>query len=596
MTTAPARAFLDVERSLSGKRWRARLANEREAAALAAALDLPAIVANVLAARGVALEAAATFLNPTLRALLPDPSGFRDMDRAVVRLTRAIVAGETIGILADYDVDGAASAALLARFFAALGRSVPVYVPDRIKEGYGPSLKAFQALKDAGCAVVVTLDCGTTAYAPLAAAAAAGIDVIVVDHHIAEGDLPAAYAIVNPNRADEDTPHNDLAAVGVTFLLVVALNRTLREQFWYGEGHPEPDLLRWLDLVALGTICDVVPLTGVNRAFVAQGLRVMGRRENTGIAALAEAARLAGALDAYHAGFMLGPRVNAGGRVGEAGLGARILATEDKAEAYALAQRLERYNTERREIEAAVLASAMHQGEAQAAAGRAAIVASGEGWHPGVIGIVAGRLKDRFNRPSSVVALKDGIGKGSARSVPGIAFGSLVIAARREGLLIDGGGHAMAAGFTVAADRLQEFADHLCVVVAAKAGDMPPPSLGLDGALSPAAATTDLVDSLDRAGPFGQGNPRPRFAFPAVTIVRAEIVGGAHIRCFVSTSTERSRLKAIAFRAAGEALGKALLGAGGVALHIAGHLRAETWQGNRSAELVIEDAAPTAAR
>jgi len=589
---AEAEACLGVERSIGGRRWRAVPAPAGEAAAIAQRLGLPELVGRLLAARGVGIDDAAAFLDPTLRDFLPDPSGFRDMDKAVARLVRAIREGEPIAVFGDYDVDGATSAALLQRFGAAVGARLRLYVPDRIAEGYGPNETALLRLKAEGAAVVVSVDCGVTAFAPLAAAAAAGLDVIVVDHHESEPTLPPAVAVVNPNRLDETAEiagrYGRLAAVGVAFLLIVALNRTLRRAGWYGDARPEPDLMQWLDLVALGTVCDVVPLTGLNRAFVAQGLKVMARRGNAGLAALADVAKLSEPPGAYHAGFVLGPRVNAGGRVGAADLGARLLATDDAAEAAQLAARLDELNRERRVIERGVLDAATAQ--AEAAAGGAVVLAAGEGWHPGVIGIVAGRLKERFGRPACVVALADGIGRGSGRSVAGVDLGAAVIAARQAGLLINGGGHAMAAGFTVAADKLPALEAFLADRLAAAVVDRNP-SLAIDGALGPAAATPELAAEIARLGPFGSGNREPRFAVPAARVVRADPVGADHVRC-VLAGGDGARLDAIAFRAFETGLGPALLQARGAALHVAGHLRAETWQGRRRVQLFIEDAAP----
>ena len=356
-------AFLGVERSVTGKRWRARDADERLVMTLCQKLELPELVARVVAARGIELDDAEIFLNPTLKVLLPDPAHLIDMAPAVERIVAAINGGETIAVFGDYDVDGATSAALLVRFFSALGRVVPVYIPDRQKEGYGPNLPALMKLKEEGATVVITVDCGTTAYEPLEAASAAGLDLIVIDHHVAEARLPAGCLVINPNRVDETSPCGQLAAVGVAFLVIVAVNRALRDAYWYGEGHNEPDLRLWLDLVALGTVCDVVPLTGLNRAFVTQGLRVMAGRRNAGIAALADVACIDGPLDAYHAGFLLGPRVNAGGRVGDSGLGVRLLTTDDPAKARPLAEQLDQFNRERQEIEQGVLEAAMDQAE-----------------------------------------------------------------------------------------------------------------------------------------------------------------------------------------------------------------------------------------
>jgi single-stranded-DNA-specific exonuclease len=587
-------AFLGVERSLLGRLWRSNAVVNRTGLALAQRLGVPEIVGRLLAQRGVAAEGAAQFLRPTLRELLPDPLHLRDMDKAIARLAAAIAAGETIAIFGDYDVDGATSAALLRRFIEAVGGRVIVYVPDRQREGYGPNAPALLRLKGEGAGVVVTVDCGTGAHAALAAAAAAGLDIIVADHHTGGPQLPPALAVVNPNRLDETSPHGVMAAVGVVFLLVVGLNRALRQAGWYA-ARAEPDLLQWLDLVALGTVCDVVPLSGINRALVAQGVKVLRRRRNPGIAALADVARIGERLDAYQLGFVLGPRVNAGGRVGECDLGARLLSTNDPDVARALAARLDALNAERREIEARVLAQAIDQVERETAPGPLIFVA-GEGWHPGVIGIVASRLKERYGRPACVVATADGIGKGSGRSVAGLGLGAAVLAARQEGLLLDGGGHAMAAGFTVALDRLNAARDFLAARAAAALGDAGPKfELVIDGVLSTAAATVELVQLTDRLGPFGAGNPEPRFALPAVRLVQAEIVAGQHVRCLLADPGGTRRLKAIAFRAVDNALGPALLDARGRTLHLAGHLRADSWQGREEVQFYIDDGAMAAA-
>jgi single-stranded-DNA-specific exonuclease len=550
------------------------------------------MVGRLLAARGVGVDDAAAYLHPTLRELLPDPSRFRDMDRAVDRLVRAVVDGEGIAVFGDYDVDGATSAALLQRFFAALGVAVRLYIPDRLTEGYGPNAPALLRLREEGIAVVITVDCGTTAFAALETAAAAGLAVVVLDHHVAEPDLPAAVAVVNPNRLDESAGHCQLAAVGVTFLLVVALNRALRAAGWYGAARPEPDLKQWLDLVALGTVCDVVPLTGVNRALVSQGLKVLAWRGNAGLAALADAAGLKELPGAYHAGFVLGPRINAGGRIGAADLGVRLLTATDAAEAAALACRLDALNAERRAVEQAVLAEAIAQVEAQATPHRALVMASAEGWHAGVIGIVAGRLKERYNRPACVVAVAGGIGKGSGRSVSGLDLGSAVIAARQAGLLINGGGHAMAAGFTVVQDRIPALAEFLGERLAAEGGAIVP-MLEIDGAVAAAAATAELAQLVGRLGPFGSGNPEPRFAITDLRVVRSEVVGDGHVRAMLAGNAG-TRLKAIAFRSAEDPLGQALLRGGGAPLHLAGTLRVDSWQDRSEVQLIIEDGAAAA--
>jgi len=553
---------------------------------------VPEIVGRVLAARGIDLDSAPAFLNPTLREMLPDPSAFKDMDKAVERIVRALTQGETIAVFGDYDVDGACATALLTRFFTALGRETVVYIPDRRTEGYGPSAAAMKKIRATGASVLITVDCGTTAFEALTAAAECGLDTVVVDHHMAEARMPPAFAIVNPNRLDESGQHGALCAVGVAFLLVVAINRALRDAFWYGEGHEAPDLMRLLDLVALGTICDVVPLTGANRALVAQGLKIMGRRGNLGIAALCDIAKLAERPDCYHAGFVIGPRVNASGRLGDCSLGARLLATEDAAEARALALRLDTYNEERRAIEAGVLDAALADAERQVASGVEVIVCAGKGWHQGVVGIVAGRLRERFDRPALAIGLEGGIGRGSGRSVPGVALGPAVIAAAQAGILINGGGHAAAAGFTVAEERVAEFTQFLCERVRREVGGVPPaPVLALDGALSPEGATRALCDDLERLAPFGAGNPRPRFALASLRIAFAEPVGTDHVRCRLISPAGGPALNAIAFRAAGAPLGRALLEAKGGTLHVAGYLRADDFQGRAGAQLVIEDAA-----
>ena len=589
-------AMLGVERSLLGRRWRARLADSMAGLSLAQAIEAPEIVGRVLAARGVRAEDAAAYLEPTLRRLLPEPLHLRDMEKAVDRLAGALAAGEKIAIFGDYDVDGATSAALLSRFFAAAGAPVTLYIPDRLREGYGPNCAAMRLLAAQGVRVVVTVDCGISAFDALADAADAGLDAIVVDHHIAEARLPQACAVIDPNRLDEESPHRQLAAVGVAFLLVVGLNRRLRETGWY-HAHKEPDLKQWLDLVALGTVCDVVPLTGVNRALVRQGLTVMRQRRNLGLRALGDVAGLEEAPGVYHLGFILGPRVNAGGRVGEASLGARLLTTEDEDEAAELARRLDALNRERQEIEAAVLEAAVEQ-VARAADGDAAqapfVLAHDENWHAGVIGIVASRLRERHDRPAIVVAWEDGTGRASCRSVPGVDIGAAISAARQAGLLVNGGGHPMAAGFTVERERLaaltQFLHERLGAAVDAQAGA---PSLGLDGALGVEGATPALLEVLEAAGPYGAGNPEPRFAVAGARLLRADIVGRGHVRCQLAGKSGK-RLKGIAFRAADNALGHALLAGAEQPFHLAGRLRLDRYRGGRTVELHIDDAAPAA--
>ena len=583
-------AILGVERSVSGRRWRSRLEDPRLAAQISQQHDLPEAVGRVLAARGVRAEDVEGFLDPKLRAQLPDPSSFAGMDAAVARLIAAVEAGETIAIFGDYDVDGATASAVLQRYFRMLGGDALVYIPDRLSEGYGPNGPALLGLKSQGVAVVVTVDCGITAFDPLAEAAAAGLDVIVVDHHMAEPRLPAAVAVVNPNRLDDNSGCGQLAAVGVAFLLAIGLNRGFREAGRF-EGRAEPDLMALLDLVALGTVCDMVPLTGINRALVYQGLKMLSARRNAGLAALADVSRLDQRPEAYHLGFLLGPRVNAGGRVGKSDLGARLLATDDAEEAAALAHRLDEYNTERRAIEAAVEVHAVSQIEDLGDALGPISVAVGEGWHAGVVGIVASRLVERFRRPALVIAVAEGVGKGSGRSIPGVDLGAAIIAARQAGLLITGGGHPAAAGLSVSSANipaLREFlADRLRDGVEEHGLR---PSLGLDGALSAGAATVPFVEQLSRIGPFGMGNPEPRFAVSNCRVVRAEIVGANHVRC-VLADDGKGRLNAIAFRTADKPTGQALLESRGRTLHVAGHLRSDNWRGRERVQLFVDDVA-----
>ncbi|MBV8132355.1 MAG: single-stranded-DNA-specific exonuclease RecJ [Alphaproteobacteria bacterium] len=586
-----AGTFLGVERSVCGRRWRLRAGDVSEGRAIAERLALPEIVGRLLAQRGIDRNHAPVFLSPRLRDQLPDPSHLRDMEVAAARLVHAVREGETIAVFGDYDVDGATSAALLVRFFAAVGARTRIYVPDRQREGYGPNTTALLRLHAEGARVVVTVDCGTNAHLPLAEAAAAGLDVIVVDHHVAEPLLPCAAAVVNPNRLDEESPHGALAAVGVAFLLVVAVNRALRRAAWYAGDRPEPDLMGLLDLVALGTVCDVVPLVGLNRALVAQGIKVARRNTNPGLAALAAVAGVNEPLDAYHIGFVLGPRVNSGGRVGAADLGARLLATDDPALAADLSQRLHAYNLERRDIEARTLEAAIAMVEA--APQSPVLVFAAANWHPGVIGIVAARLKERYERPACVVALADGIGKGSGRSIAGLPLGPAVIAARQAGLLINGGGHSMAAGFTVAAEKL----DALREFLVERLGDgldveQLVPELRVDAAVAVGAAQAELMGHIDRLAPFGAGNPEPRFALPGVRVVHTEVVGTDHLRCTLADPLDTARLRAIAFRAAGTTLGQFLTETRGAVINVAGHLRRDSWRGGDAVQFVIDDAAP----
>lgn len=592
------RNFLGVDRSVTGRAWVSRLGDDRLALAIAQREDLPEIVARVLAGRGVLPEDCAAYLAPSLKSLMPDPRVLTDMEKAATRVAQAIMAGEKVAVFGDYDVDGATSSALLHRFFRAVGSELRVYIPDRIREGYGPNAPALLQLKKEGVDLVITVDCGTMAHKALGLAADAGLPSVVIDHHQAEPALPPAYALVNPNRLDDKSGLGQLAAVGVAFLFVVAINRALREAGFYA-GRDEPDLMQWLDLVALGTVCDVVPLTGLNRAFVAQGLRIMGRRRNIGMAALADVARMNGAPSTYHLGFLLGPRVNAGGRVGRSDLGARLLVTEDEEEARRLAEELNVMNAERQSIEAQVLEEALAQVDAKLSASRAnalppLILAQARDWHPGVIGIVASRLKDKYDRPSMVLAFDArGEGKGSGRSIQGVDLGRAVTAALEAGLIVNGGGHAMAAGVTLKEDKLAAFEAFLTkrleeTVAAASEAK----ALRLDGALAARGATRELYELIQQAGPYGAGNAEPRFAVPSVRVVKADLVGRAHVRCILM-GEDGGRLKAIAFRAAETPLGQALMDKGSGLLHVAGRLTADDWQGKRDVQFTLEDAVPT---
>ena len=547
---------------------------------------------HLFRARGAAPADFARLKIPTLRDWLPDPSIFRDMDAAATRLADAVAANEAIVIFGDYDVDGATSAAVLIRYLRMVGGTVGHYIPDRLLEGYGPSADALVALKTAGADLVVTVDCGTQGFEALAAARAAGLDVIVVDHHKAATALPVALALVNPNRLDEApeaAAHGHLAAVGIAFLLAVALNRTLRQRGAFAT-RPEPKLTELLDLVALGTVADVVPLTGLNRAFVTQGLKVMRTRRNVGLTALIDAAGLSKPPGARDLGFALGPRVNAGGRVGQSDLGVRLLTSDDPAEAMALAAELDRLNIDRRGIEAAVTDEAL--AIADPASNMAVALVAGAGWHPGVIGIVASRLKDRLHRPTIVIAIgDDGLGKGSGRSLPGVDLGAAVLAAKDAGLLIAGGGHAMAAGLTVAADGIDALAAFLndrlagAVDVAATAR-----ALDCDAAIAPRGVSLQLAETLEVAGPYGQGWSQPRIASGPWTAVDSRIVGEHHLKLVLS-GADGARCKAIAFRHADTALGAAMLGARGRSFYVAGRIKRDDWKGEPSAEIEIDDIA-----
>lgn len=584
-------AFLGVAHSQTGRRWVGPSAEvERLALAIAQTVSVPEPVGRVLAARGVLPEDAAAYLAPTLRALMPDPSTLADMDAAAGRLADAVARREPVALFGDYDVDGAASVALMRDWLGAFDIRPTVHIPDRIEEGYGPNMPAMARL-GRDHALVVCLDCGSTSPEAVAAARGAGADVLIVDHHLADGPVPAALATVNPNRADCTSALGMLAAAGVTFLLLVAANRALRARGAF-RGRSEPDLLGALDLVALATVADVAPLTGLNRALVRQGLGVLARRARPGLAALCDVSGLSAPPTARDLGFALGPRINAGGRIGEASLGARLLAAEDGPTAEALAGKLDALNRERREIEAAVLAAAEARIEARGPA-RALVWAAGEGWHPGVVGIVASRLKERFNRPAVVIGLDGSEGTGSGRSVPGIDLGSAVARLAAEGVLLRGGGHRMAAGLSVEAARVEAAMAALEALIL-RQGDVlsGPRDLALDGALAPGGASLELLQALECAGPYGQASPAPRFALPDVQIRGARAVGQGHL-AFRAAGRQGGTLEAIAFRAGEKGLAQPLEAAAssGQTLHLAGRLEIDDWGGRRRVKLQLEDLA-----
>lgn len=575
-------AFLGVETSVLGRRWVGPTSEEdRLAEAIVQETALPQAVARILVRRAIPPHEAQGYLAPTLRDLLPDPMRLKDMEPATERFLHAVRNNERIAIFADYDVDGGTSAALLINWLRHMGKTATLYIPDRIDEGYGPNVPA---MRDLGAAhdLIICVDCGTLSHDPIEAA---GCDVVVLDHHLGGEILPPALAVVNPNRQDEDGTLAHLCAAGVVFLMLVDANRRLREG-----GVQGPDLLSMLDLVALATVADVAPLLGVNRAFVRQGLTVMARRERPGLLALSDVARLDRPPAAYHLGFLLGPRVNAGGRVGAADLGARLLATDDPNEAAALAQRLDELNTERREIEAAVLAEATAQAEARGT-DAPLIWAAGDGWHPGVVGIVASRLKEAYHRPAIVIGFENNEGKGSGRSVEGIDLGASIQRLVAEDLLLKGGGHKMAAGLTVHQDTLEPAMERLSDLLDRQGGiQQGPRELRLDGLLMPGAITPELVEQIEAAGPFGAAAPAPRFALPSVMVRNTRRVGESHLKITIEAE-DGKRLNSIAFRAFEGPLGPMLEANIGGHVHLAGKLELNHWQGRTTAELRLDDAA-----
>jgi single-stranded-DNA-specific exonuclease len=591
------RFFLGVENSATGRAWRDRLDERGAARALAIAQrhGVPELLARILAGRNIEVDAVDAFLDPTIKHSMPDPLVLTAMKEAAERIADAVTRGESVAIFGDYDVDGATSAALLARYLRQCGLEPIIHIPDRLFEGYGPNVEAVRALSERGATLLVCVDCGTTSIEPLAEAKKLGFDTVVIDHHQADEELPPALAIVNPNRRDDLSGLGHLAAVGLTFMTVVAVNRVLRGRGFWTSERPEPDLLLLLDDVALGTVADVVPLIGLNRAFVAKGLIALRRRERPGHVCLMDVARLNGPPEAWHLGFLLGPRINAGGRIGRADLGVKLLIESDPIEAAKIAAELDRLNQERQSIELSMLAQA--EAEASAALGieekGAVVVTAAEGWHPGVMGLVAARLKEKFARPAFAIALEPGgVGTGSGRSIAGVDIGRAVRRAVTEGLLLKGGGHAMAAGVTLRKGGLAELRAFFEATLAADVDNARRAAgLLIDGAVTAAGADAKLAAMLERAGPFGSGNPEPLIVLPSHTVAYAEEVGQAHMRVRLK-SGDGSGVNAIAFRAVGQKLGTALRNARGQRVHAAGTIALDRWQGEERVQFKLTDIAP----
>ncbi|HVW54849.1 MAG TPA: single-stranded-DNA-specific exonuclease RecJ [Rhizobiaceae bacterium] len=587
------RFFLDVRRSATGLAWEHRLDTRQENIALAVSQThgIPEIVARVLAGRGIGLDEARAFLDPTIRSLLPDPASLTDMDKAAARIATAIIAKEKVAIFGDYDVDGAASSALLKRFLAHYGLETEIYIPDRIFEGYGPNPEAMRELRARGASLIVTVDCGSNSAPSIDAANAAGAEVVVFDHHQIGGAIPAAVAVVNPNREDDLSGQGHLCAAGVTFLALVQTVKELRAR---GGRKDAPDLLGFLDLVALATVCDVVPLSGVNRAFVVKGLVVARHLGNSGLAALARAARIGEPLNSFHFSFLIGPRINAGGRIGDAALGARLLATDDPVEAEKIAAVLEDLNRERQAMERSMLEEARAEADAETAGdlGPAILVTASEGWHPGIVGLIASRLKDHARRPAFAIAFNgDGMGAGSGRSIAGFDLGRMVRAAVEAGLLVKGGGHAMAAGITVERSRLGELRAFFEEIAAPDVFRLrEEETLKIDGALTAEAAKLDLLDVLERAGPYGAGHSAPTLVLPRHRLTDLRVVGNGHMRIGLQ-SEMGGRVQAMAFRAEGTELARFLEKNRGNSIHVAGSVSGNWWNGSRSVQFRVTDAA-----
>lgn len=580
----------ETQKSIGGNLWKLLQADERAVELMMQKFNLPYLIARILVLRGVGVDEAGSFLEPKIQKLMPNPDVLKDMSKAAKRIAQAVMTQEQIAIIGDYDVDGATSSSVLRLFLEEVGSKPLIHIPER-EEGYGPSKQAVDAFKAQGATLLITVDCGTTAFEPLEYAAAQGMDVIVIDHHEAEVRLPQIYAVVNPKRLDEenDFPYlKFLAAVGVAFMAVVAVNRELRAQNFYSTAKPEPDLLKWLDLVALGTVCDVVPLKGLNRAYVRQGLKIMANRNNIGLTALIDKANLSEAPTAFHLGFVLGPRINASGRVGDADMSHKLLCCTDSYQAQLMADKLNEYNVARKDIEAYVMLQAIEMLEGTPQAYPIAFVA-GEDWHQGVIGIVAGKLKERYNVPSFVMSIEADEVKGSARSIPQVDLGALIIAAKEKGLITKGGGHTMAAGFSLEKEQIEAFRDFVGQYVVEKIGsEAITPVLDIDAELDAAGANLELIDYLEKLEPYGAGNKEPLIVLKNVHLIKPMLIGVGHVRCVLSSANGGS-LKAMAFRVGDNDIGHAMLTAKGENFDVAGVLRRDRWQGRNEVQFILSD-------
>lgn len=588
---------LNIDRSLLLSRWVLPAVDEAQVAQMVQSHGVPDMVARMLSARGVGVEGFQSFLQPTLAQDFPDPLRLKGMRDAAAELTASILAGRKFALFADFDVDGATSTAILVRFFRYLGIDLPFHIPDRLSEGYGPNVPALKKLQEQGAEIVILADCGTTAFDVVAQARGLGLDIVILDHHEAEEKLPIANHIINPKRKDDESGYDMLAACGVSFLLCVALNASLRDAGYFGDRPPAP-MKSWMDILALGTVCDMVPLTGPNRLFVKYGLEQMAETDNPGLNALMQVAGVKGAPDPYTCGFMLGPRINAGGRIHKADLGATLLSTDDAEEAKNIAWTLNDCNDKRKDMQAEMMDQAMRMVADRGLDQHPAILVGDESWHPGLNGLVAGRLVEKYKKPAAVIAYTPGHdhaleGRGSGRSVPGINIAAAFIDARNRDLLLKGGGHAMAAGFTLLPEQLEPFRDFFLDHIARQAaGQVGVSETIADGVLSVRGATLDLVKTLQQVGPFGQANPEPLFILPHVRVQTADIVGTDHVRVQIGDSDGGGRMKAMAFRAAENPVGQALLSARGGNMHLLGRLKINEWQGKESVEIHVEDAAP----